>query len=335
MVASIAGTPMRSQSRRDGRTAAVSVAAAARVITLYMPDERGLRQAVSCGSCPYNHGMQFDQITIIGVGLIGGSVGLAAKSRGVARRVVGVDRNAEALKKAEALGAIDAGTTDLPAGVRESQLVVACTPVDRISEVLIKAFEHAGPVLYTDAGSVKGGLADAVEWARPDGATYVPAHPLAGAEKNSVEYARADLFENRVTIVTPWYADPDPDEAAIEQFWQALGSRIVRMNAEEHDRVLAFTSHLPHAVASAVAGITSPDLLALSAGGFRDVTRIAAGDPKLWAAIFQANKDGVLSALTAFTNRLVEFRKLLEAGDRAGLEQWLTEGKQVRDALGT
>jgi prephenate dehydrogenase len=279
--------------------------------------------------------MQFEQITIIGVGLIGGSVGLAAKARGVARRVVGVDRNAEALRKAEQLGAIDAGTTSIAEGAPGANLVVACTPVDRIAEVLIAAFPFAGPALYTDAGSVKVGLDAAVEWSRPDGATYLPAHPLAGAEKNGVEHARPDLFENRVTIVTPACLEPDPDELAIIGFWEALGSRVIRMDAGEHDRVLAFTSHLPHAVASGVAGATRTDWLSLSAGGFRDVTRIAAGDPKLWAAIFEANRESVLAALAAFTDRINQFRTLLETGDRAGVERWLTEGKQARDALGT
>jgi len=278
--------------------------------------------------------MLFDQITIIGVGLIGGSVGLAAKTRGVARRVVGVDRDMEKLKRAENLCAIDAGTISIAEGARGADLVVVCTPVDRIAEVLIAAFEHAGPVLYTDAGSVKGGLAAAVEWARPDGAAYVPAHPLAGAEKNGVEHSRADLFQNRITIITPDSSDAHAVQR-VAAFWEALGSRVVRMNAAAHDRTLAATSHLPHAVASAVAGVTPVDWLSLSAGGFRDVTRIAAGDPALWAAIFQANREAVLAALGLFANRLTEFQRLLEASDRAGLERWLSEGKQVRDALGT
>jgi prephenate dehydrogenase len=278
--------------------------------------------------------MQFEQITIIGVGLIGGSVGLAAKARGVARRVVGVGRDAKNLALAVERGAIDAPAGSVAEGVRGSQLVVVCTPVDRIAEMVRAAAEHAPGALFTDAGSTKGGLYEAVHPCLPDCSEFVPAHPLAGAEKNGVEHARADLFENRVTVVT---TEP-PDKDAVERvaaFWAALGSRVVRMNADEHDRVLAFTSHLPHAVASAVAGATQKEWLALSAGGFRDVTRIAAGDPGLWAAIFQANKEGVLAALAAFEDRLTEFRKLLEAGDRAGLERWLTEGKQVRDALGT
>lgn len=281
--------------------------------------------------------MQFEQITIVGVGLIGGSVGLAAKARGVARRVVGVDRSADALARAQALGAIGTGTPDLAAGVAGSGLVVVCTPVDRIAEVIVAAAPHAAPAaLFTDGGSTKVGIIGAVRGKLPQGIDYIPAHPLSGSEKSGVEHGGADLFQNRVTVLVVNNFGANWDRtAAVGRFWEALGSRVVLMNADEHDRVLAVTSHLPHAVASAVAGVTQEDWLRLTAGGFRDVTRIAAGDPKLWAAIFEANRDGVLTALSAFSTRLNEFRTLLEAGDHAGLERWLTEGKQVRDALGT
>jgi prephenate dehydrogenase len=277
--------------------------------------------------------MLFDQITVVGVGLIGGSVGLAARARGVARRLVGVDRDAAVLSAAERLGAIDAGTTSLAGGVAAAQLVVVCTPVDRVVEVVVDASAHAPGAIFTDAGSVKGGLWAAVERVTSGATAFVPAHPLAGAEKNGVAHARADLFENRVTVLTP--ERPGPEVEAVAGFWTALGARVVRCGAAEHDRVLAFTSHLPHAVAGAVAGVTRPDWLGLSAGGFRDVTRIAAGDPHLWAAIFEANRPDVLAALAAFAERLNDFRALLTAGDRAGLVEWLAEGKQVRDALGT
>lgn len=281
--------------------------------------------------------MQFEQVTIVGVGLIGGSVGLAAKARGAARRVVGVGRDAKKLARAVERGAIDQFTTDLAEGVRLADLVVVCTPVDRTAPTIADALPHAkAGAVFTDAGSTKGGLYEAVRAAAQGPFAFVPAHPLAGAEKNGVEHARGDLFDNRVTVLTPHTAEGDPGAVErVEAFWKSLGSRVVRMGADEHDRVLAFTSHLPHAVASAVAGVTHKEWLALSAGGFRDVTRIAAGDPGLWAAIFEANRDAVLAALAAFADRLTEFRTLLESGDRAGLERWLTEGKQVRDALGT
>jgi prephenate dehydrogenase len=280
--------------------------------------------------------MLFEQITIIGVGLIGGSVGLAAKARGVARRVVGVGRDARNLARAVERGAIDAFDTDPAEGVRLADLVVVCTPVDRVAETVLRLAPHCRDgAIVTDAGSTKAALVGDIERGLRDGVHFVGAHPIAGSEKTGVEHARADLFDGRATVVTP---TPRTNEAAcarVTDFWRALGSRVSTMPPDDHDEALAFTSHLPHAVASAVAGATDPELLALTAGGFRDVTRVAAGDPNLWAAIFEANRDAVLAALGAFTDRLTEFRKLLESGDRAGLERWLTEGKQVRDALGT
>jgi prephenate dehydrogenase len=281
--------------------------------------------------------MLIEQVTVVGVGLIGGSVGLAAKARGVARRVVGVGRDPKTLARAVELGAIDSFSLDLAEGVRDADLVVVCTPVDRIAGVILDAAPHARPgTIFTDAGSTKQNILAALTAKLPARVKYVPAHPLAGAEKAGVEHARADLFEGRVTIVIEEASLADWDAfTRVGRFWASLGSRPISMPSEDHDRVLAFTSHLPHAVASAAAAVTTPDWLPLTAGGFRDVTRIAAGDPELWAAIFEANRDCVLAALVAFTDRLSEFRKLLEAGDRAGLVRWLTEGKQVRDALGS
>ncbi|MBX9583585.1 MAG: prephenate dehydrogenase/arogenate dehydrogenase family protein [Gemmataceae bacterium] len=279
--------------------------------------------------------MSFGQITIVGVGLIGGSVGLTAKARGVARRVVGVGRDRAKLEQASRLGAVDSATTDLAAGVRDATLVVVCTPVDRIAADILAAAADARPgTSITDGGSTKGNIVTAVDGRLPAGLHYVPAHPLAGAEKGGAEHARADLFDGRVTILTP----TDRTDAAalerVEAFWRALGSRVVRMSPDDHDRVLATTSHLPHAVAAGVAGITPPDWLPLSAGGFRDVTRIAGGSPDLWVPIFRANREAVLAALDRFTDRLAEFRRLLEAGDGDGLARWLADAKQVRDALG-
>jgi prephenate dehydrogenase len=281
--------------------------------------------------------MLFDQITIVGVGLIGGSVGLAAKARGVAGRIVGVDRDPAALAGARALGALDAFSTELAEGVTGSGLVVVCTPVDRIADVVVAAARHAPRgTLITDAGSTKAAIVAAVRGNLPPGVEFVPAHPLAGSEKSGAAFGRADLFLNRPTavIMSPFGANWERTRA-VGRFWEALGSRVVLMNAEEHDRTLAFTSHMPHAVASAVAGVTHSDWLLVTAGGFRDVTRVAAGDPDLWAAIFEANRPATLAALAAFADRLSEFRHFLESGDHAGLVRWLAEGKQVRDALGT
>jgi len=248
--------------------------------------------------------MLFEQIAIIGVGLIGGSVGLAAKARAAARRVIGVDRSEERLTLALDNGAIDLQAHDLDGGLRGSKLVVVCVPVDQIADLILEAARHCDTdTLFTDGGGTKGNIVARVAGNLPAGIEYVPAHPLAGSEKSGVENARPGLFVNRNTVVTPI---PGTSALAVErvcQFWQALGSKITIMSPEDHDRAVAITSHLPHAVAAAVAGITPIDLLGLTAGGFRDVTRIAAGDPRMWAAIFQANRDSVLSRLASFSER--------------------------------
>ena len=284
----------------------------------------------------YNPRMPFEQITVVGVGLIGGSIGLAAKSRGLANRVVGVGIDERKLALAAELDAIDAGTVHLADGVKRADLVVVCTPVDRIAEVIRSAAAHCREgTIFTDSGSTKGNIVAELRGSLPRGVSYVPAHPLAGAEQNGVEHARADLFEKRVTILSPEPGFADPGAVAtVESFWEGLGARVVHVPLGEHDRILATTSHLPHVVAAATAGVTPRGWLELSAGGFRDVTRIAGGDPELWMAIFQANRDAVLAALAAFSARLQVFQQLIEAGDGGGLIRWLSEAKQVRDALG-
>jgi cyclohexadieny/prephenate dehydrogenase len=280
--------------------------------------------------------MRFEQITIVGVGLIGGSVGLAAKARGVAGRVVGVGRDRTKLEKAVRLGAIDTFTTNIIEAVETADLVVICTPVNSIAVTILEAapFCRHG-TLFTDGGSTKGNIVADLDLKLLDNIHYVPAHPLAGSEKTGCEHGRADLFAGRVTILTPPDETPSPAIERVSAFWRALGSRVVQMTPRDHDEALATTSHLPHAVAAGLAGVTPVEWLPLTAGGFRDTTRIAGGDPALWAAIFLANRDAVLAAAQKFTTRLDEFRRLLEAGDGAGLGRWLAEAKQVRDALGS
>jgi cyclohexadieny/prephenate dehydrogenase len=281
--------------------------------------------------------MQIDTLTIVGVGLIGGSIGLAAKAKGAAKRVVGVGRDERNLARAESIGAIDRFTTDLATGVANADLVVVCTPVDRVARDVIAASEAAPPrAVITDAGSTKGNVVrELAGKLSADRATFIGSHPLAGSEKKGAAHGRADLFENRLVIVTP---TPETDlEAAgvVELFWQKLGAQVIRMDPVEHDNALALTSHLPHAAASGLAGLTPIGVLGLTAGGFRDTTRIAAGDPDLWAAIFEANRDAVLGATDQFLQRMTEFRQAVAAGDHAALVHWLAEGKKVRDALGS
>jgi prephenate dehydrogenase len=279
--------------------------------------------------------MRIGTLTIVGVGLIGGSVGLAARRRGLAGRVLGAGRQAATLERARQLGAIDLPCLDVADAVRRADVAVFCTPVTLIAEqVLATAGGCAPGTLLTDAGSTKAAIVGALDGKLPPGVSFVGSHPLAGSEKRGPEHADADLFEGRVTVVTP---GPGGDSAAVERtvaFWRALGSRVVLMEPDEHDRALALTSHLPHLVASALAGLLPPELRDLAATGFRDTTRIAAGDPSLWTGIFLQNRAALLESLRALQAQVIEFQKALMIGDPAAIDALLARGKRSRDALG-
>ncbi|QEL18231.1 prephenate dehydrogenase [Limnoglobus roseus] len=280
--------------------------------------------------------MLFDTLTILGVGLLGGSLGLAAKSRGLVRRVVGVGRDAARLREALAAGQLDESTTDLAAGVRIADLVVVCTPVDLIPQQVRELAEVAkAGCLVTDVGSTKSEIVARLRDPLPNRVTFIGSHPMAGSEKKGSNHATPDLFQGRVTIITPTADTPPRASQAIHEFWERIGCRVVTMTPEEHDRAVALVSHLPHAVAAALAGVVDPALLCVSAGGFRDTTRIASASAAIWEPIFRTNRREVLASCAAFAERFDEFRRLLEAEDGPGLIHWLNEGKRVRDALGS
>lgn len=283
----------------------------------------------------------WDTVAIVGVGLIGGSLGLALRQRKLARRVIGVGRRASSLAAALDVGAVDATTTDLAEGVREASAVVVCTPVSRIAEDIVLAAAAAPPgTLLTDAGSVKQSVVQGVaelaqqQSLKPGKLRFVGSHPLAGSEKSGPQYATADLFVGRMVLITP-EDDTDPAiTAEATALWEAVGAVVQTMPPAEHDQILAGTSHLPHVVASVLAaGIPGP-WWTFSAGGLRDTTRIAAGDPELWRQIVLANREALLGRLQHFERDLAEFRAALAAGDGDRLFQLLALGKEQRDALG-
>jgi len=280
--------------------------------------------------------MNVHTLTIVGVGLIGGSIGLAARQRGVARRILGVGRQKSSLERAQSVGAIDEGLLDVNAAVHRAEIAVFCTPVERIAEQVRSAATGCSPgTLLTDAGSTKGAIMRDLEGRLPAGIAFVGSHPLAGSEKRGPDHADADLFEGRLVVVTPSLTT---DPLALERtlaFWRALGARVRIMDAGEHDRALALTSHLPHLLASALAGILPPELHDLTATGFRDTTRVAAGDSSIWTGIFAQNRDAVLAALRRLDDRLAQFRCALETGDTTSLDTLLAQAKEIRDALGS
>lgn len=272
-----------------------------------------------------------DRVVIVGVGLLGGSIGLAMRKRKLARRVVGYGRSAETLEESLRLQAVDAVETDLEAACRDADLVVICTPVQLVGAFVrdcIPFIARGGWV--TDVGSTKLRICDSLSPAGRD--SFCGSHPLAGSDKSGVSFARPDLFENRLTIVTPTETTPAGLAERTEQFWQALGSRTARMSPEEHDRGVACTSHLPHVVAAALAAATPDELLPLVATGWCDTTRVAGGSVELWRQILAENRQPVLNALENFALSLEPWMTALREADGEQLTKLLSAGKQQRDA---
>jgi prephenate dehydrogenase len=279
---------------------------------------------------------QLKTVTIVGVGLIGGSIGLALRQRGLAQNVVGVGRRQSSLRTARQMGAVTTTTVQLAKGVVGAELIVVCSPVGLIVEQVCEAAESCPEgTLITDAGSTKQSIVDALDGRLPRGVRFLGSHPLAGSEKSGPAAATADLFEGRVAILTPTKNTRAEDYDLLADFWSALGSVVVKMSPEEHDQALALTSHLPHAVASSLAAAIPESLFRLSGTGLLDTTRIASGDPQLWSQIFLTNRQNVLAGMERFTAQLAALADAIRRGDAEALQHILAQGKDNRDALGS
>jgi prephenate dehydrogenase len=271
------------------------------------------------------------RVAIVGVGLIGGSIALALRKRGLAKEVVGVGRRAASLDVAKAVGTIDEATTELAAGVTGADLVVVCAPVGHIAPLVEELAPHCPGALITDAGSTKAELVARLAHSLPKSVRFVGSHPLAGGEKSGAHWANADLFVDRKTIVTPTSSVSPSDARLVGDLWRSLGAEVHEMSPDIHDRLLASSSHLPHLVAAALSAATPADALALVARGWLDTTRIAAGDPALWQEIFAANRTNTLTALAAFEDSLAAFRRALETNNDAKLTELLAVGQRNRE----
>ncbi|HTU90878.1 MAG TPA: prephenate dehydrogenase/arogenate dehydrogenase family protein [Gemmataceae bacterium] len=277
--------------------------------------------------------MRINTLVIVGVGLIGGSIALAARRRGVASRIVGIDQQQETLDRTLRDGMLDDTHSNLNAAAN-ADLILFCTPVDGIAAQVIEASANCRPgSLLSDTGSTKAAILRDVRGRLPASIEFIGSHPLAGSEKHGPAHASAHLLEGRLVIVTPEQDSTDNALSRIRDFWTSLGARVRVMDADEHDRALALTSHLPHLLSSALAGVLPPELYELTATGFRDTTRLAAGQPGLWSAIFRANQTHLLDALDRLEEQLRHFRETLLEGDRAALELLLRQGKKIRDEL--
>lgn len=279
----------------------------------------------------------YGKVAIVGVGLIGGSVGLALRQRGLAQRIVGIGRRQSSLDKALACQAVDEADTDLDHGVIGAELVVVASPVAAITDHVCQSMAAAPEdVVVTDAGSTKRIICTEVE-SRLQGAAerFVGSHPLAGDHRAGPEHARSDLFEGRTVVVTPTASTSQETIAKVEAFWQNLGGQVMRLSPTEHDQALAATSHLPHLLASALAAATPREWLPLAATGWADTTRVAAGDPELWTQVLTHNRPAVLAALAQLGEQLDKLQADLKDENWSEVKKALQNGKQVRDALGS
>ena len=281
--------------------------------------------------------MSIANVAIIGLGLLGGSIGLAVKELAPGITTRGYDRDAGVRKAAQQRGLVGTVCDTAAEAVAGADLVILCVPVGAMEEAARDIADDLAPhAIISDVGSSKKSVAEALARALPDH-TIIPAHPVAGTEESGPEAGFASLFTNRWCIITP----PDGvDQAALDAlsaFWTQLGATVEIMDSEHHDLVLAVTSHIPHLIAFTIVGtasdleeVTRSEVIKYSAGGFRDFTRIAASDPVMWRDVFLNNKGAVLEMLGRFTEDLTAMQRAIRSGDGEALHELFSRTRAIR-----
>ncbi len=283
----------------------------------------------------------FDRVALIGIGLIGSSLARVLRRDSPGTVIVACARRAETLAAVRRLGIADETTDDPAAAVAGADLVVVATPLSAYAEI----GQRIAPALrdgaiVTDVGSVKGAAIQALQPYLPKGVHFVPGHPVAGTEHSGPESGFAELFRDRWCILTPPPGTAPHAVAQVTALWEAAGMRVVTMAAEHHDKVLAVTSHLPHLIAYTIVGTATElgqdlqsEVVAFSAGGFRDFTRIAASDPVMWRDIFLANREAVLELLQRFNEDLTALQRAIRRGEGDKLHDWFTRTRAIRRSI--
>lgn len=282
--------------------------------------------------------MLFDTVAIWGMGLLGGSLGMALRERRLARRVIGAGRHAERLEEARRLGACDEATCDLAEAFGQADLAVLCTPVKLLADSLPRlAPLFKDGAIVTDVGSTKCRIVEAGEAAMPAGRRFVGSHPMSGGETGGVANARASLFEGNSCFVTPTSRTDSEAAEAMRALWTAVGSRVIVMPPERHDALAATISHVPHLASAALAllglsvGGTADDVASVAGNGFWDTTRLAKGDVTMWREICEENRVAISERLDQLLATLAEARALVAEGGDIGA--WLERAREARRAL--
>jgi len=283
----------------------------------------------------------FERVALIGVGLIGSSLARVLRRESPATAIVACARRAETLATVRRLELADETTDDPGAAVDGADLVVIATPLSAYAEIgrRIAPALRAGAIV-TDVGSVKGAAISALQPLLPAGVHFVPGHPVAGTEHSGPEAGFAELFHDRWCILTPLPETAPEAIARVTSLWEQAGMRVATMAAEHHDKVLAVTSHLPHLIAYTIVGTATElgedlqsEVVAYSAGGFRDFTRIAASDPVMWRDIFLENREAVLELLQRFSEDLTALQRAIRRGDGETLHKWFTRTRAIRRSI--
>lgn len=287
--------------------------------------------------------MMVKQVLVVGLGLIGASFAKALKDNGTCARVMGCTRSAMTLQKALSKGVIDWGTqtlTEAVAHLNEGDVVLLATPTLTVPQHLPELKEALmRGVIVTDGASVKGDLARKAKELFGKMPTHlVLGHPIAGSEKSGIDAVNPQLFEKHRVILTPVAETSRDAVSKVTHLWESMGAVVSEMSIEEHDRILAATSHLPHVLAFGLVDALAKksdqkDIFTYAAGGFRDFTRIAGSDPQMWHDIVIANREAVLSALDEFEKSMQQLREAIDKGNSAKLMQVFTEAKAARDAF--
>jgi prephenate dehydrogenase len=278
--------------------------------------------------------MGFNQIAILGVGLLGGSIGMACRSEISGCHITGYGNNPGELQQAIGRLAIHAVAADPVKAVSGADLVILCTPVGIFGNLMtsIGAALKPGAIL-TDVGSTKRSIVNLAKQLLPPHVQFVGSHPMVGSEQHGIANARVDLLTHALCILTPTESTAPSAVVAVETFWQKLKMRTVRMSPAVHDQLTADISHLPHALAAALVRMQSSESLQIAARGFLDTTRIAAGDSALWRDIFLDNRDNLKTGIVRLQSELQQLLEKLEAGDGASVRDWLRHASETRTNL--
>ena len=280
----------------------------------------------------------FEKVCIVGLGLIGGSIGLAIKRSNISNQITGYARSNSTLERAIELGLVDSVKDNLKDAVNNSDLVILATPLSTFRELVeeMSPFLKKGCII-TDTGSAKLTVIEDLKDILPNGVEFVPGHPIAGTEESGPDAGFAELFDNRWCILTPTEDNRSNAVDLVKGFWESIGSKVEIMDPMHHDKVLAITSHIPHLIAFNIVGtannlanVTEKEVVKYSAGGFRDFTRIAASDPKMWSDIFTYNSDAVLEMLDLFSNDLAKLKAAVIKKDSDLLFSNFEKTREVR-----